>query len=226
VPSDVAASDRPDRTVAAPGAWRFVLPRGWVGLPTEASRRDAAVAALLDRQFRGTARDELISVRIDIDRRLKADLAKAADAGATHVYALVEPMAGVFITTSVAVAQVRVGADDVNEQMSALLGAAEGVLESGYVELPNLSGIRRRRRAQEALPDLPDAPPLWTTHVDYVLESAPALLLLLLFVTTSDEHADVLVELFDAVAATLHVEGDGDMAWERSARDGEATTTE
>jgi hypothetical protein len=161
-------------------------------------------------------------VRIDIDRRLKADLAKAADAGATHVYALVEPMAGVFITASVAVAQVSVGADDVNEQMSALRGAAEGVLESGYVELPNLSGIRRRRRAQEALPDLPDAPPLWTTHVDYVLESAPALLLLLLFVTTSDEHADVLVELFDAVAATLHVEGDGDMAWERSARRSEA----
>jgi hypothetical protein len=215
-----------DRTVAAPGAWRFVLPRGWVGMPTEASRRDSAVAALLDRQFRGTARDELIAVRIDIDRRLKADLAKAADSGATHVYALVEPMAGVLITASVAVAQVSVGSDEVKAQMSALLGSAEGVLESGYVELPNLSGIRRRRRAQETVPDAPDATPLWATHVDYVLESAPSQLLLLLFATVSDEHADALVELFDAVAATLHVEGDGDLAWQRRARDAEPGTAD
>lgn len=215
----MTTSDRRDRTVTAPGPWRFVLPRGWVGLPTDASRRDAAVAALLDRQFRGTARDELISVRIDIDRRLKSDLARAAEAGATHVYALIEPMAGVLIAASVAVAQLSVHDDEVNAQMSALLGDPDGVLESGHVELPNLGGIRRRRRAEEVVPDVPDAKPLWTTHVDYLLESGPGLILAMLFVTTSDQHADVLVELFDAVAATLHVEGDGDIAWERAAVD-------
>ena len=71
------------RTITAPDSYRLILPSGWFTLSTDPARRDADVKRMLDRQFTGRARDELISLRVELDRRLRRDLSRAAEAGAT-----------------------------------------------------------------------------------------------------------------------------------------------
>ncbi|MGJ9421829.1 hypothetical protein [Aeromicrobium sp. CF3.5] len=81
---------------------------------------------MLDRQFTGRARDELITLRVELDRRLRRDLARAAEAGATQIHALVDPIAGLPISATLVVAQLFTGPDGaIDAQVRSLLGAAE-----------------------------------------------------------------------------------------------------
>lgn len=202
------------RSVAAPGSWRLLIPAGWATLSTDPGRRDAEVRRLLDRQFRGTARDELISKRVEIDRRLRADLAGAAEQGVTQVHALVEPTQGLPVSATLLVSQLVVGMDDeTSARLQRLLSGDEGVQEAGPVEIGALRGLRRRRRVEERAGSEESDPLMWHTHVDYVLEIDPESLLVLTFVTSTDPLADELVAVFDGIAETLHSE-DTALAWD------------
>ncbi len=210
------------RSVAAPGSWRLLVPAGWATLTTEPGRRDQAIKNLLDRQFRGTARDELIQVRVDIDRRLRADLARAAERGVTQMHALVEPTNGLPVSATLLVSQLFVGLDEETDaRLASLLGSDAGVDEVGRVEVGGAAGLRRRRRVEEPSGPEDDATLIWHTHVDYVLEADPDHLLVLNFVTSTDPLADELVAVFDGIAETLHT-GEAGLEWEptRFTRDG------
>jgi hypothetical protein len=202
------------RTVQAPDGWKIVVPAGWATLSTDPGRRNSEITRLLDRQFAGTARDELVSVRIEADRRLKQDLARAAENGVTQVHALVDPVAGLPVSATLLVAQLYVGTDhDLSQQLGRLLGDAEGVLEVGERTLGGVPAMRRRRRALEPSSEAPDAPELWHTHLDYMVQISLDDLLVLSFVTSTDPLADELVFVFDSIAETLH-RGDGELEWD------------
>lgn len=76
------------------GSWRMVFPPGWVSIPTEPERSRRTIDALLDRTFRGQHRDELIQVRVGMDRRIRELVADARDKGISHVHFLAEPIRG------------------------------------------------------------------------------------------------------------------------------------
>jgi hypothetical protein len=202
------------RAVAAPGSWRLLVPAGWITLSTDAGRRDQEVKRLLDRQFTGTARDELILKRVDIDRRLRAELAAAAEQGATQLHALLEPVGGLPVSATLLVSQLVVGMDEeTDRRLATMLGGDEGVEEVDSVEVGGARGLRRRRRVEEPSGPEPDAPAIWHTHVDFVLEADPDHLLVLSFVTSTDPLAEELVAVFDGIAGTLH-HGDAEIEWE------------
>lgn len=207
------------RTVSGPDAWRLVLPAGWVTLSTDHARRDTDIKRLLDRQFRRTARDELIQVRIEADRRLRADVARASENGVTQIHALADPVRGLPVSATLLVAQLFTGdGATLGPQLTGLVGAAEGVEHNGPTTLAGRQALRRVRRAEEPVdPSTPDSPRIWHTHVDYLVQADADRVLVLSFVTSTDPLAEPLVALFDSIAGTLHVadeEGAGDLAWE------------
>lgn len=203
------------RTVAAPGSYRLVLPAGWFTISTDPGRRDKDIGRLMDRQFTGQARDELIRLRVELDRRLRRDVARAAERGATQIHALVDPLLGLPISATLVVAQLFAGPDgSIGAQLKSLLGEAEGVVENDPVTIGGVSALRRVRRAEEPMTEDEGAPVVWHTHVDYVVQADPDRLLVLSFVTSTDEVAPAMVVVFDAIAATLHLDGDGDLTWE------------
>lgn len=202
------------RSLVMDSGWKIILPPGWITLPTSASRRDAAIRSFVDAQMRGRARDELIRERIELERRLREDLSRAALAGVTQVHSLVEPVAGVPVTASLLVADIVVHAgDDISAQIAALTGPDDSVVEVGEVALADAMALRRHRRHVGPLGEDPDAPDLWQTQVEYLVEAASDRILVLIFSTVTDLVAADLVALFDAMAATLHRTGTGDVAW-------------
>lgn len=202
------------RTISAPGAYRLVLPSGWFTLDTDPNVRERDITRLLDRQFRGTPRDELITLRIELDQRLRRDVARAAERGATQIHALVDPLAGLPITATLVVAQLFAGPDgSLDAQLKSLLGEAVGVMENDAVEVAGLPALRRVRRAEEPVTEDEGAPVLWHTHVDYVVQADPDRLLALSFVTSTDEVSEPMILVFDMIAATLHRDGDGALTW-------------
>ncbi|KAA1373003.1 hypothetical protein [Aeromicrobium fastidiosum] len=205
------------RTVNGPeGAWRLLVPSGWATLSTDPGLRNGQIKRLLDRQFEGTARDELIQVRIEADRRLKADLARAAENGVTQLHALMEPIAGLPVSATLLVAQLYIGSDrEVAKDLRRLLGDATGVLEVDELVLAGVPATRRRRRVLEPLGEEPGSPEMWHTHIDYMVQISLDDLLVLSFVTSTDPLADELTFVFDSIAATLH-QGDGDLQWQPS----------
>lgn len=202
------------RTVQAPAGWKLVIPAGWATLSTDPNVRNDQIKRLLDRQFEGTARDELIHVRVEADRRLKQDLARAAENGVTQMHALIDPIVKLPISATLLVAQLYVGSDrEVVDGLAKLLGQAEGVLEVENLTLGGVPATRRRRRALEPSGEEPGSPEIWHTHVDYMIQISMDDLLVLSFVTSTDALSDQLTFVFDSIAATLH-QGDSGLEWE------------
>ncbi|MCX6406929.1 MAG: hypothetical protein NTV28_08420 [Propionibacteriales bacterium] len=218
------------RTVSGPDAWRLILPAGWITLSTDHARREADIKRLLDRQFRRTARDELIQVRIEADRRLRTQISSAAEHGVTQIHGLADPVKGLPVSATLLVAQLFTGdGSTLGPQLATLLGASEGVTENSATELAGRTALRRVRRLEEpADPETDGSPLIWHTHVDYLVQADLDRVLVLSFVTSTDPLADPLVALFDTIAGTLHVadeDGAGALAWEPSTRVPDAATS-
>jgi hypothetical protein len=198
------------RTVQAPAGWKLVIPAGWATLSTDPNVRNGQIKRLLDRQFAGTARDELIQVRVEADRQL---------------HALVDPIVKLPISATLLVAQLYVGSDrDLVGSLSRLLGEAQGVLEVDNLTLGGVPATRRRRRALEKMGEEPEAPEAWHTHVDYMIQISMDDLLVLSFVTSTDALSDQLTFVFDSIAATLH-QGDSGLEWQPTYYDPEESAT-
>lgn len=192
----------PRRVSPEPG-WQVLLPPGWVSIPTDPESSRKAIARLLDRMLAGKPRDELVELRIELDRRLRRQVDDAARVGATHVHALAEPVRGYPVSASLVTTPVRVGdPEQLAGALSAVLGTAEGVVEHGHADAgphPALRRVRRRRLALELAPQVEQT----VTSVDYVVPISSTAVLLLTFSTTTEPIVEELVALFDAVAQTL-----------------------
>lgn len=185
--------------------WELMLPAGWVSLSTDPERGRGDLKKVLDRAFRGRSRDELVQLRIELDRALTEQVQRAREQGAQQVHMLIEPIAGVPVSASLIVADLEVSADDeLSAVLRQVMGEAVGVLEHSRVTVAGLDGLRRVRRVEQRVDDAgPDSPPLQTTYVDYVLEPAPDRLLMLVFSTSTAAVFDEMVILFDAIASSL-----------------------
>lgn len=186
--------------------WVLLLPPGWVRLPTAAGEARRAVKALLDRRLKRLPRDQIASGRRAMERELRQQLAEARDAGARDVYAQVELIRGMPVSAGLTVSRLRVAADDETllRGLTAVLGAAGDVVESGTAVAGGLPALRRRRRFRRALAD--GAPALPLTAVDWVVSLPDSdEVLVLAFATATEQVADALVALFDAIAQSLEI---------------------
>lgn len=184
--------------------WELMLPPGWWTIPTRAEESRTSIVRLLDRTFRGTARDELVTRRIEIDRELTQAVARAAQQGATHVHTLVRPVRGVPVSATLVVTPVTIGpTQDVAEAFAHVLHSGGGVLEHGRVTLGGRPALRRVRRTPMTVEVAGTAVTRWQTGVDYVVDLGDDSLLMLGFTTLTDQVREAMVALFDAMAGTL-----------------------
>jgi hypothetical protein len=193
------------RTIDSADDWRLLLPPTWLTIPTEPEAARAAIARLIDRMLEGKPRDEMIDFRVEFDRMLRRQLADAARAGATHVHALSQPLAGVPVSASLAVTTVTTPGhpDELASALSRVLGDGAGVVEHGYTDAGSHPALRRVRRVPVPQ-DLTLGKEVLATLVDYVVPTSDRSLLLLTFSTTTRQIEEELVTLFDAIASTLH----------------------
>jgi hypothetical protein len=196
------------RATRATATWMLLLPPGWVSIPTDPEQARAAVRRAADTAMRGAPRDELIQVRIEIERSLLESVEQARRQGAAAVHTLVEPIRGVPVTASLIVTELSLGLGgsdgEAARELQRAFADSVGVVDNAPVSVAGLDGVRRRRRLLRPLhPDAPDVQ-AWETHLEYVLAVGPDDMLLLNYVTVTDEIADQLVLLFDAITETLH----------------------
>ena len=192
------------RAIVDAAGWRVLLPPGWTTLPTEREAGREAVRRLLDRMVQGRPRDELAPLRIELDRTMRRQLAEARNQGATHLHALTEPVRGLPVSASLVTTTVRTGdPEEIASAVSAVLGAAEGVVDHGNVDIGPMGALRRVRRVSRAVDPAPDKEQQ-LTHVDYVVPVDTECVLVLAFTTSTEPIWRDLVALFDAIATTLH----------------------
>jgi hypothetical protein len=193
-----------ERAVAAAEGWRVLLPPGWVTLPTEPDAAARAIARHLDRALRGKPRDELVDVRIELDRALRAQVRRAAKAGARHVHALAEPVRGLPVSASLVTRQVATQhPDQLAPVLNAMFGQADGIVENGYADLADRGALRRVRR-WDASQEAPGSGSRTATSVDFVVPMDDGSVLVMAFSTMTEPVHRELVVLFDAIATTLH----------------------
>ena len=194
-----------ERTVPLVPGWRIVLPQGWVSLPTDPAEAPRAISGLLDKALEGKPRDQMIDLRVEIDRKLREQCRQAHEAGAGHLHSLFEPVAGALVSASL------VGREFVVEDTDTLASTlqmgfsrAEGIVEMGFVDVGEHGALRRLR--EETTDQLLDGQPrpVATLSLDLVIRLDQTRFAVMSFGTTTAPLRDELVVLFDAIASTLH----------------------
>lgn len=194
-----------ERAIEAAGDWRVLLPPGWVSLPTEKDAAAKAISRLIDSALEGKPRDELIDVRIQLDRALREQARRAGEAGASQLHALIRPVRGVPVSASLITSQVSSrDPEEIATALSTMLGEAAGVVESGYTDLGDLGALRRVRRSPTPIDPSDPSTEHMATFVDYIVAIDDARVLVMAFCTGTEPIHEELIMLFDAIAATLH----------------------
>lgn len=202
--ADWEQHDAPVRAAVPGRPWELMMPPGWWRIPTRADLARPAIQRLLDRTFQRRARDELIGLRIDLDRELTAAVKRAGEQGATHLYTLVDPIAGVPVSADLVVTPISaVAGRDITRDVIAALSDDAGLLERGRVVVGDRPALRRLRRTREKVVVAGQTTERWQTTLDLVVDLGPDDLLMLTFSTVTDEVHRELVLVFDAIASTL-----------------------
>lgn len=196
---------RGDRAIEAIDDWRILLPPGWITLPTKPGEAAKAISRLLDSALAGKPRDELVKVRIELDRILREQVQKAARSGAKYVHSLVRPIQGMPVSATLITSHVSTrDPDQIAAALNMMLGEATGVVENGYADLSDRGALRRVRRWNEPLQRGDARSEQMVTSVDYVVPLDDTTVLVMAFSTSTEPVHEELIVLFDAIATTLH----------------------
>jgi hypothetical protein len=205
--SDRADRGRPDGDSAAggeaPSDYTLLLPSGWFRIDLDPDRRDMAVAALVERQFKGL--DDAPLLKAQVREELGRQAEEGYHNGGIELYLSLQsagPLTvpgSLLITLATAPHPGLVPPDELAAHMSG--GLADRAVS--VAELPAGRAVRVRARNVPA-PDDPSGNTLPVTSVDWhVPVPGSEAYLLLSFSTPLDPVADQMAELFDAVAHSL-----------------------
>ncbi|MFJ4818835.1 hypothetical protein [Streptomyces sp. NPDC088801] len=203
-------------SVAPPTDYRLLLPEGWFRVHIDPELRERSVDALVSRQFEGV--DNAPHLKRQLRESLLAQAAAAFRDGGIELYLSLQKAGALTIPASLLVTLLPpTGGDQPSAQDIAARLSADEELEVTVVELSSGPAVRTRRwtgqpdrPAPAGVPGSPDET-LPSVTVDYQLPIPGAgTSLLLTFSTPLVEIAEAMVQLFDAVAASLvWVGGDG-----------------
>jgi hypothetical protein len=190
-----------------PADYRLFVPDGWFQISLLPEERDRSIVALADLQFRGI--DNAPHLKSQLMRDLQKKAKDAYAIGGTELY-LSLLMAGPVPLASSLLISVPASdewpecsdPDELMEHLVSRNGVGDG--ELGVVGLEAAGrAVRHRRKATDPEDEMGDIGPS-TTLTYYVPIPAAKRWLMLTFSTPLDPLADQMVELFDAVAGTLH----------------------
>jgi hypothetical protein len=203
-------------SIAPPTDYRLLLPEGWFRVRIEPELRERSVDALINRQFEGV--DNAPHLKRQLRESLLAQAAAAFRGGGIELYLSLQQAGAFTIPASLLVTFLPQppGENQSTVQDIAARLSADDELEVSVVELSSGPAVRTRRSTGQ--PDRP-APPgipgstdeaLPSVTLDYQLPVPRAgASLLLTFSTPLVQIEDAMVQLFDAVAASLvWVDGD------------------
>lgn len=191
-----------------PRDYNVVVPDGWFQLTLDPDNRDRGIIALADRTFRGV--DNAPHLRDQFMRDLQRKAKDAYQVGGIELYLSTLTIGPVPLASSLLISLPAPDewpecsdADELAEHMAG--GGIGDDAELGLVELEmGGSAVRHReRKSPDPRAQMGNTLPT-TTLTYYVRVPASKRWLLLDFSTPVDPLADRMVELFDAVAGTLH----------------------
>lgn len=196
----------PQEPYAPPCGYTLVLPPGWSRIPLRRGT-DKAITKILDQSFAQLPRDEVASLRRELEHRLRNLAGQARESCGLDLYVPTERMHDVTIAASFVVAEMSiVSAQSVDPSML----VARLVADGEYTSAVELAGIAGARTEHVAPMDPDQGVKHATRRVDYALPvPADSERWLVVSFTTlgagdpTDELADLLVELFDAIMTTL-----------------------
>lgn len=178
----------------------LLIPDDWYRLPLtddEVLRR--AVAAVVDRQFRGIDNQPLL--RREATDALLRQGRSARDNGGVDLYLSHESVGGIPLAVSLVVSLVPLPPGEPSLHAVARELALPGATVA-VVDLPAGGAVRRQRVDAAGAGEL-GAPQQESVLVDYALLGPAGTMLLLSFSSPIVAVADALAELFEAVAGTV-----------------------
>ncbi|MGY4982896.1 hypothetical protein ACWCYL_38110 [Streptomyces sp. 900105755] len=193
---DAVAHGPADGGLVPPTDYGLVVPDGWFRIPLEPDGWKGPVKALAERVFDG--QDDAVLLKREFSRALLARAEEGYENGGVELYISTTSIGPVPLSSSLLVTVVppdqgfRLDAQGRSQQITA-------------VELPfaGPATMRRTRTIPEA--GDPSGSQLPVTVVDYAVGvPGTEAVLLLTFSTPLDMFADAMVELFEAVAKSLH----------------------
>ncbi|MGW5658460.1 hypothetical protein [Streptomyces humi] len=190
-----ATDGRTEGVSAPPTDYGLLVPDGWFRIPLEPGGWKAPVRALADRVFEG--QDDAVLLKREFVRAVRARAEEGYENGGVELYISTTSVGPVPLSASLLVTVVPAGEDIRLEAR----GRSQQVAE---VALP-FAGPATMRRTRTVPDDDSSGNRLPVTVVDYAVRVPNTqAFLLLTFSTSLDMFADAMVDLFKAVATSLH----------------------
>lgn len=193
-------------TPPVPSGYTLVLPPGWSRIPLRRGT-ERAITEILDRSFAGLPRDKVVALRRELHLRLQDLAGRARESSGLDLYLPTEQMHGVTATASFVVAEMSLFSA---EPVDPTLLVARLVADSQQTIAVEVAGTSGTRTEHVAAADVERGVEYASRRVDYVLP-VPAekdRWVVVSFSTLgagdpTDELAQLLVELFDAIMTTF-----------------------
>ncbi|GGN38653.1 hypothetical protein [Streptomyces fuscichromogenes] len=193
---DAVADGRTDGETLPPSDYGMLVPDGWFRIPLEPDGWKTPIRALADRVFEG--QDDAVLLKREFVKAVGARAEEGYENGGVELYVSTTSIGPVPLSSSLLVT-VAPAEEDVRLEAK---GRSQEVTD---VVLP-FAGPATMRRTR-TVPDAedPTGNQLPVTVVDYAVRVPNTqAVLLLTFSTSLDMFADAMVNLFEAVAKSLH----------------------
>ncbi len=197
-PADLAADQMPHQE------WAFVLPAGWWTIPlADPKKIEPAVRALVVERL--GRRDDMAQPRKDArENLLKAAKAAAAEGGA-QLTTFGMDIAGIMVTGTMAVYAIERN-EAGEKKLEKMVADAAGRALTHRQETPEGTVVRAVEASAIHRKDENDEPILPELRVDYWVDREDlSEVMYLVFTTPFVPLQEAMVELFDAVTASLHL---------------------
>ncbi|MFF4748333.1 hypothetical protein ACWD5R_00420 [Streptomyces sp. NPDC002514] len=199
-----------DSSGTPPADYRLLLPEGWFLVPVSPDRRERSVDVLINRQFEGV--DNAPHIKRQLRDKLLAQAAAAYQGGGIELYISLQQAGPLTIPASLLITLLPTPHSEraLTAQDFAARLSSDGEADVSIVELPAGTAVRTRTPAGQPTQSPPvgvpgsTEPPLPSVTLTYqVPVPTTRAYLLLTFSTPLVEIADVMIELFDAVAGSM-----------------------
>lgn len=189
-----------------PTGYTLVLPPGWARIPLRRGI-DKAITTMLNRSFEGLPRDQVASLRRELQLRLRELAGRARENCGLDLYVPTERMGEVTATASFVVAELSLVSA---QQLDPAMLVARLVAGSEQATAVELAGTAGTRTEHVAAADFGQEVEHASRRVDYAVPvpADPDRWIIVSFSTLgagdpTDGFADLLVELFDAIMTTF-----------------------
>ena len=183
--------------------YTVVLPPGWVRIGLRDPREtDAGVKHALDTAFAGYGRDQVAQIRREAEQDLREQIAAAKQADGLDLYLPVSMTRTMMVPASFVVSEGRFDTQEEVDAKEMVLSLAASTPEAEVAAVDGSIAIRVRKVVAGIEGKAPDS-----TRVEYIIAvpQDPKRWLVAGFSTLgTDELADLLADLFDAIMSTFY----------------------